>query len=340
MTPGSPLGTSVMHCAVMYVKGVLAALSLHRVAGYARRSKRLVTLATRCIVVNGVVFIGSLTVLDYLLAPVVGWVLDRWSTADAGVGTGFDDPPVDEAMGGTSAGKKATTAGFLWTMRALWLYPTYFASTVINSFTAGEIARISCGLAREDGAKRSRGKGEVDGDADTKKKKTKGGLAGFAESVYHVLIVNSLFAQITVLSFVFTNLPGRIATRALQTWLYAFYCHDYLWSAESRTPKWRLAHFEGNWAYYAGFGSPIVLISALNLSSFYASAAMAMAFPVFMIAAIAGGAAGAESTNGEGGWTRQGRFPVFHLASETASSVLRLVGIGAGGGRAVKTKRE
>ena len=76
------------------------------------------------------------------------------------------------------------------------------------------------------------------------------------------------------------------------------------------------------------------------MSSFYASAAMAMAFPVFMIAAIAGGAAGAESTNGEGGWTRQGRFPVFHLASETASSVLRLVGIGAGGGRAVKTKRE
>ena len=160
-----------MHCAAMYVKGVLAALSLHRVAGYARRSKRLVTLATRCIVVNGVVFIGSLTVLDYLLAPVVGWVLDRWSTADAGVGTGFDDPPVDEAMGGTSAGKKATTAGFLWTMRALWLYPTYFASTVINSFTAGEIARISCGLAREDGAKRSRGKGEVDGDPDTNRRR-------------------------------------------------------------------------------------------------------------------------------------------------------------------------
>ena len=109
----------------------------------------------------------------------------------------------------------------------------------------------------------------------------------FAEAVYHVLIVNSLFAQITALSFVLTGPVGRWVTRALQTWLYAYYCHDYLWSARGKPARWRVRHFEGNWCYFAGFGSPIVLISAMNLSTFYAVAVQAMAFPVFMIAAIA-----------------------------------------------------
>jgi hypothetical protein len=34
--------------------------------------------------------------------------------------------------------------------------------------------------------------------------------------------------------------------------LYAFYCFDYRWSMESQGLKWRLSHFEGNWAYFSG----------------------------------------------------------------------------------------
>ena len=63
------------HCAAMYAKGAVAALSMHRVARYASRSKRLRTLAARCVLVNGVVFLGSLAVLDHALVPFIGWVL-------------------------------------------------------------------------------------------------------------------------------------------------------------------------------------------------------------------------------------------------------------------------
>ena len=349
LPPDTPLRIA-SHCAAMYAKGAVVALSLHRVARYASRSKRLCTLATRCVVVNGVMFLGSLAVLDHALAPFMAWVLARWTAADAAGGASGAS-----ASSSRSLAASAVSSSFLWTARAAWLYPTYFASTVVNSFTAGEIARISCALAAEDDGARARarrrretGSNELDGwDAKDEKNDggRRGGVAGFAEAVYHVLIVNSLFAQITALSFVLTGTIGRWITRALQTWLYAYYCHDYLWSARGKPARWRLSHFEGNWCYYAGFGSPIVLISALNLSTFYASAVQAMAFPVFMIAAIASGGEGAEvGVYGENGGetTRQGTFPVFHLASASARAVLRLAGAGGGskGGGAKRTKGE
>ena len=228
---------------------------------------------------------------------------------------------------------------------------------MVNSFTAGEIARISCALAAEDDAARETarrrktgGSGVLDArarDATGEKKdgvpRARGGVAGFAEAVYHVLIVNSLFAQMTALSFVLTGPVGRWVTRALQTWLYAYYCHDYLWSARGKPARWRVRHFEGNWCYFAGFGSPIVLNPiVLNLSTFYAAAVQAMAFPVFMIAAIASGGEAAEVFSEDTRRTRQGSFPVFHLASASARGVLRLAGVGGGGGDggAKRTKGE
>ena len=331
----------------MYAKGAVAALSMHRVARYASRSKRLRTLAARCVLVNGVVFLGSLAVLDHALVPFIGWVLHRWTAADAAGGAG--------GAGGRSLAASASSS-FLWTARAAWLYPTYFASTVVNSFTAGEMARISCALAAEDDAARALARRRVTGsveldagdsekrDSEKKDGSRRGGVAGLAEAVYHVLIVNSLFAQITALSFVLTGPIGTWVTRALQTWLYAYYCHDYLWSARGKPPGWRVAHFEGNWCYFAGFGSPIVLISAMNLSTFYAAAVQAMAFPVFMIAAIASGGEDAEVCleGKHAARTRQGAFPVFHLASASARAVLRLAGVGggAGDGGAKRTKGE
>ena len=58
--PPDTLSRIASHCAAMYAKGAVAALSMHRVARYASRSKRLRTLAARCVLVNGVVFLGSL----------------------------------------------------------------------------------------------------------------------------------------------------------------------------------------------------------------------------------------------------------------------------------------
>ena len=260
------------HCAAMYAKGAVAALSMHRVARYASRSKRLRTLAARCVLVNGVMFLGPPRCWTTRWHP--SWVGPRrWTAADAAGGAG--------GAGGRSLAASASSS-FLWTARAAWLYPTYFASTVVNSFTAGEMARISCALAAEDDAARALARRRVTGsveldagdsekrDSEKKDGSRRGGVAGLAEAVYHVLIVNSLFAQITALSFVLTGPIGTWVTRALQTWLYAYYCHDYLWSARGKPPGWRVAHFEGNWCYFAGFGSPIVLISAMNLSTFYA----------------------------------------------------------------------
>jgi etoposide-induced 2.4 mRNA len=36
--------------------------------------------------------------------------------------------------------------------------------------------------------------------------------------------------------------------------VWAFYCFDYRWGAESWSLERRLKRFEGNWAYFSGFG--------------------------------------------------------------------------------------
>ena len=68
-----------------------------------------------------------------------------------------------------------------------------------------------------------------------------------------------------------------------------------------------------------------------------------MAFPVFMIAAIASGGEDAEvCLEGKTRADEGGAFPVFHLASASARAVLRLAGVGggAGDGGAKRTKGE
>jgi hypothetical protein len=46
------------HCGYMWLKGLLTACALHRVVSYLTRSRKLSILAARCIVLNGVIFLG------------------------------------------------------------------------------------------------------------------------------------------------------------------------------------------------------------------------------------------------------------------------------------------
>ena len=95
----------------MYAKGAVAALSMHRVARYASRSKRLRTLAARCVLVNGVVFLGSLAVLDHALGignlidgEVAGWRGSRATRLQGQTAAGGDRPKCTgpDARGGAT----------------------------------------------------------------------------------------------------------------------------------------------------------------------------------------------------------------------------------------------
>ena len=186
------------HCAAMYAKGAVAALSLHRVARYASKSKRLRTLAARCVLVNGVVFLGSLALFDHALAPFIGWVLARWTAADAAGGAGG--------------------AGEIPRRERVFVVPVDRARRVAVSdllrehggqlVHAGEIARISCALAAEDDEDDERRAAaracSTRGREGREERRTGclelGAAWRVSPAVYHVLIVNSLFAQITALS--------------------------------------------------------------------------------------------------------------------------------------------
>lgn len=69
------------HCAYMWLIGLFTACAFHRVLSYTTRSRKLAVLAARCFVLNGVVFLGSLAVVERFLAPIVAAAVDSQRAA-------------------------------------------------------------------------------------------------------------------------------------------------------------------------------------------------------------------------------------------------------------------
>ena len=350
----------VGHCAYMWVSGFLAACALHRVVGYLWRSRKLTIVAARCVVLNGAVFLGSLAVVERLLAPALktyaALVRRRWEGASsASADVGAAETRVEEGDGDEDAYVWAGAVAseyFVLACHVLWLYPTYVVSTVVNAVWYGDIAKTTWGLVQDGDQQRREGKipegrlgrgvgGAEDGAKGTAtnastaaaKEKSDGGGAGLfrdiAANVYRVILVSVFFGQVSAVTLVFPGRVGMVARAVLETWLYAFYCFDYRWSMEARELKWRLRHFEGNWAYFSGFGSPCVLLSVamsrqFDSSPFWAAGVMAMAFPLCMMTAMGAAGMGEEAAKTE---TRQRRIPIFRLANDMTLFLLRTMGL-------------
>ena len=325
---------------------------------YTARSRKLATLAARCIVLNGVVFLGSLALVERLLAPTVAAAVDRQRAA-----TLARQEPMVESMydggegfqGGMEEDSKAKAAAtaaaaavtgviasgyFVKACHALFLWPVYVVSLIVNSLWYGDIAKTTFPLAAGDRKKHEEGdmykwlgsfrtrpedNKNVSGGGDRTNASAassavggggEGGGGGvfkdLAAEVYRVLLVSVFFARISAVTIFFPGTAGRVTRTVLETWLYAFYCFDYRWSAENQGLKWRLNHFEGNWAYFSGFGSPCVFLSLASAKSFedaspfWTAGIMAMAFPLFMMMAMGAVDVGDDASSKRGG-TRQVR---------------------------------
>lgn len=195
---------------------------------------------------------GSLAVVERLLAPAVAAVAQKAAT--------------------TTATGSAASAYFVVVCHALWLWPTYVVSAVMNTLWYGDIAKTTWALAVGDRQKEEKvddarewfrsisifrarrngneGDENVSGAAKKNKKSHdshRGGGGVFkdvAAEVYRVILVSVFFAQISAVTIIFPGGVGGAMRATLETWLYAYYCFDYRWGMENRDLKWRLNHFE------------------------------------------------------------------------------------------------
>ncbi|VFQ96291.1 unnamed protein product [Cuscuta campestris] len=149
-----------------------------------------------------------------------------------------------------------------------------------------------------------------------------GVMIGIAEQIYSVLLLTFFFIEVCAIGFI--PYIGKTLKFLLLSWMYAYYSFEYKWNLSGLSLDKRLDFFETNWAFFAGFGSPCVLVTFL-FSPLVSYGFMAILFPLFVLTATGSEADKIVSfprKNGRG--SGLGRVPIFHGAHYTSMKILNL----------------
>ena len=112
-----------------YLKGVSDSIQWHTAFPVIMQHKQLRTLATKCVVLNGLLFIGSLVLFKYVMHPLLLFML------------GFLTNPLDRNQQLINEMFASYLLNF--TYMVCYLYPIYVLSFILNSMWYQEIADIA-----------------------------------------------------------------------------------------------------------------------------------------------------------------------------------------------------
>lgn len=203
----------------------------------------------QCFILNGVLFLGSLLLVQHVLSPVLRALVIPASPSEE-VAAGIDQ-----------------LADILY--KVLWVYPIYTISRVLNIQWYQDIADHAYSFNRG-------GKKRAVPFLFSRWVKL------MAQQLYGCLLVVSYLLQALVLS----TLPiiGKPLWIIHACWLYAFYCFEYRWMSDGWKMERRLEFLENNWPYFAGFGLPATLL-AMAFPDYVSSGVPAFTYPIFIILA-------------------------------------------------------
>ncbi|CAM8899145.1 unnamed protein product [Rhodiola kirilowii] len=151
-----------------------------------------------------------------------------------------------------------------------------------------------------------------------------GGIViGIGEQVYSMLLLTFFFLQVYATGYV--PYIGKALNFVLLAWMYSYYCFEYKWNLSEVGLDKRLAFFESNWAFFAGFGSPCVL-AIFFFSPLVSYGVMAILFPMFVLTATGSEAEhviDAQRKKWKG--SELGRLRIFYLADVVSLRVISLL---------------
>ncbi|KAJ3371771.1 hypothetical protein GGF31_002750 [Allomyces arbusculus] len=330
-----------------YTTGLTAALQLPKALLIIYSSRTIQVAALKCLILNGVVLLGSIVVFRYvvlaLLQQLFGWALAAvLVTPDPSA-----PPPNVAAEVGLLVSFQSALHNVLTALYyVLWIYPVYALSFALNTVWCQEIADRALLIRDRHDAKRARSGCNPTGTASTPAPSTtrpRASLtslgADFAAALYRPLLcvvfltlASALDVGPTVLGI--SSIPIHLVSRALSfamtCWLHALYSFEYPWTARGVLLAARLARVESAWAYHLGFGTPV------TLASFFASPVVgggtfAVLFPVFIILATLTdppepGARARSATDAVGSEPPSlGRLPIFGAVTAVCNAVIAQV---------------
>jgi etoposide-induced 2.4 mRNA len=298
--------------AMLYGLGFLDACCLNRAYSACRRSERVLKKTGRCFLLNGVVFLGSILILQKVVSPTVRWLLNaQLHNAES-----------------TSLFSGLLANFIIGCCYWLWLYPLLIGSFVANCLWYKEIAAHgfialngqASGSSTEPGPP---GKGK---SPRASRKKSDSAieslLLGIGEQIYSIILLTVFYAEVSALSLI--PVIGQPLQFVGMSWLYGYYCFEYKWGLSGWSLENRLLFFESNWAFFAGFGSPCVL-ATFFLPSLVGGGVMAVVFPIFVLVATASDPEAAVKYCLGGKDLGFPHLPLFYLPNKITVPLVRFI---------------
>ncbi|XP_038877854.1 protein EI24 homolog isoform X2 [Benincasa hispida] len=305
------VGEKFRRASQLWLEGFIDACCLHRVVILCRRSKKLLIRTGQCFLLNGLIFLGSLLILNSVIIPTLQWILpDQQSVIDShNLG----------AFGGILKLYSFLRLGLIQLFYLFWFYPMYIFSFILSNIWYNDIAKhgfAAMGQSEPAVVDLSR---RNDGSSNAAQTGRSFGLGrvviGIGEQLYSLLLINTFFLEVYATGFL--PLVGKTLNFLLLSWMYK-------WNLSEVSLDRRLDFFESNWAFFAGFGSPCVL-AIFFFSPLVSYGVMAILFPLFVLTAT-GSVAEQDIYSQRTTWkcAGLGRLPIFYAANTLSMKLLTL----------------
>lgn len=311
-------GEKARRASQLWLEGFIDACCLHRVVILCRRSKKLLIRTGQCFLLNGLIFLGSLLILNSVVIPTLQWILPDQQSMIGSHKLG--------AFGGALKLYSFLRHGLIQLFYLFWFYPMYIFSFILSNIWYNDIAKQGFAVMGQSEPTAVDPSGLNDGSSNAAQTGKSIGLGrvviGIGEQLYSLLLINSFFFEVYATGFL--PFVGKTLNFMLLSWMYAYYCFEYKWNLSEVSLDRRLDFFESNWAFFAGFGSPCVL-AIFFFSPLVSYGVMAILFPLFVLTAT-GSVAEKDIYSQRTTWkcAGLGRLPIFYAANTLSMKLLTL----------------
>ncbi|XP_043703774.1 protein EI24 homolog [Telopea speciosissima] len=314
------LRPQVKQAVLLWIDGFREACCLHRVVFLCLRSRMLLIRIGQCFLLNGLIFLGSMFVINSVVIPTLEWILPNRCP-----NFGSDDQC--SFAGGVKL-YSFLRSGLIQLFYIFWFYPLYVFSFVLSILWYNDIAKYAFVAMGKDGSavvESSIQKESVNSQTSAHMEKPPGlggVIIGIGEQIYSLVLLNFFFLEVFTVGFI--PYIGKVLNFILLSWMYSYYSFEYKWNLAEVGLDKRLDFFESNWAFFAGFGGPCIL-AIFFFSPLVSYGVMAILFPLFVATATSSEADQAMNSN-RSTWrgAELGRLPIFYAADTLSMRVLLL----------------
>ncbi len=168
------------------------------------------------------------------------------------------------------AGPGSPDRVFSWVYHLLWIYPVYALSSLLSMVWHQSVANATYKLLNPSRKKNN-------------PRPAKALFSMLEQAIYNQLLTLMLYVQMFLVSFV--PLAGSTLSFLHLCLLYSLSSFAYKWEFQNIQLEKRVHDFESNWAYYAGFGMPLALVT-VQFPWLVSCGLYTLTAPIYIILAI------------------------------------------------------